>query len=321
MMKAIILEDFGGPEKLKIGDYPIPEPGPNEVQIKVAYAAVNPVDCKIRQGQLKDVFPNAFPLILGWDASGTISAIGAYVEDYKIGDEVLGYCRQSEVKWGTYAEYTCAPINAIALKPPSITFAQAAAMPIAALTAWQALFEQAQIQKGQSILIQGGAGGVGSFAIQFAKQAGAYIYTTASQNNHDYVKSLGADVAIDYRQENVEKKLKELEPQGVDIVLDLVGDQVLKDSFSLVKSGGYLISIVEIPDTTFAQGAEIRTGYLFTHPDSPTLKHIAELMSTGKIKPVRIEEMPLELASQAHQKSEQGHVVGKIVLKVSSCLI
>src|ERR1700733_2368139 len=190
-MKAMVIEKFGHEEQLHLGDIPTPLPSDNEVQIQVLYSAVNPVDWKIREGLMKNFLPHEFPLILGWDAAGIVKAIGKNVKKFKVGDEVFAYCRKPIVKWGTYAEYVCFDADNIALKPNNINFAEAAAIPLAGLTAWQALFDFAKLKKGESILIHGGAGGVGSFAIQFAKHAGAKVITTASKQNHDYVKKLG----------------------------------------------------------------------------------------------------------------------------------
>jgi NADPH:quinone reductase-like Zn-dependent oxidoreductase len=316
-MKAIILEGFGGTEQLKVEQISTPTPGPNEVQIHIVYTAVNPVDWKIREGLLKSRIPHEFPLIPGWDAAGIISAVGENVTKFKIGDEVFAYCRQAKIKWGTYAEYICILADLVAFKPKNISFAQAAAIPLAGLTAWQSLFDAAQLKKGETVLIHAGAGGVGSLAIQFAKNIGARVYTTATQPKHDYVKGLGANVAIDYQQENFVDKIKSLESTGVDVVFDTVGKQTLKDSFKAIKPGGRLVSIVEPPDEILAEQYKSKAIYVFVAPNGQELQQISDLISLGKVKPIQIEEMPLEQAGEAQEKNRQGRTKGKIVLKIS----
>lgn len=315
-MKAVVIEKFGGIEEMHLTDLPKPEPAKNEVQIQIAYTSVNPVDWKIREGSLQSIFQHEFPLILGWDAAGTVTAVGKNVTKFKKGDHVFAYCRKPVVQWGTYAEYICFEANNIALKPDNISFAQAAALPLVALTAWQALFEHANLTKGQKILIHAGAGGVGSIAIELAKAAGAKVYTTASKNNHKYVKSLGADVAIDYRDTDFVKKINELEPDGVDVVFDCVGSETLNQSFNVVKSGGYLVSIVNKVDENKAKKKNIQGAFMLVRPDGAQLEMIAKWIIEGKIKPPHIHEMTLSECAQAQQMSEEGHIQGKIVLRI-----
>jgi NADPH2:quinone reductase len=236
-MKAILIEGFGGPEQLKVGRLNVPMPGPDEVQIKIVCTAVNPVDWKIRVGMLENHMPHHFPIVLGWDAAGIISALGPNVKKFKIGDEVFAYCRKSIIQEGTYAEYICFNADDVALKPKDLSFAQAAAIPLAGLTAWQALFDAAKLQKGESVLIQAGAGGVGSLAIQFAKIAQARVITTARKSNHNYVKSLGADQIIDYQESSLPNEVKKFAPQGLDVVFDTLGGKALQESISFLKPG------------------------------------------------------------------------------------
>ena len=315
-MKAVVTKKFGPINEIHLIDHPTPQPAPNEVQIHIAYAAVNPVDWKICEGWLKEMLPHEFPLIPGWDAAGTISAIGKNVTNLNDGDEVYAYCRKPTVQWGTYAEYVCVNANHAALKPKSLTFAQAAAIPLVGLTAWQALFEAGKLQKGESILIHGGAGGVGSLAIEFAKNAGATVYTTASAKNHPYVKDLGADYAIDYTKENFVDKIHSLEPDGVDIVFDCVGYETLTRSFNVVKKGGRLISIVQKVDPEKCAEHQIHGEFVFVRPDGEQLKQIGKLIDSGKINPPNVEEMPLSLFRNAFEKSKGGHTQGKMVLRV-----
>lgn len=314
-MKAIAIKDFGGVEKLTITDLPKPEPAANEILIEVRYTAVNPVDWKIREGYLKERLPHKFPLIPGWDAAGIVAAVGSNVKSFKSGDEVFAYCRKPTVQWGTYAEYITFDAELVAHKPKNINFAQAAAIPLVGLTAWQSLFDSAKLKKGETILIHAGAGGVGSMGIQFAKHAGAHVITTASPSHHDYVKKLGAEAAIDYSKGFVDA-VKKLAPQGLDVVFDCVGGQTLRDSVQLLKPNGRLVSIVEHLDPTLAAKYHIQSSYVFVAPNGKELGEIGKLISENKIVVPHIEEMHLQDAAKAQEISKRGHTEGKIVLKV-----
>lgn len=315
-MKALTIKDFGGVEKLAIQEVPTPLPNDDEVQIQVIYAAVNPVDWKIREGYFKNKLPHEFPLILGWDASGIVSAVGRNVKNFKVGDEVYAYCRKPLIQWGTYAEFVCMDADKVALKPKNINFAQASAIPLVGLTAWQALFDSAKLKKGETVLIHAGAGGVGSMAIQFAKNAGARVLTTASPINHDYVKKLGADEAIDYKKDMI-AQIKKLAPEGVDVILDAFGGQALQDSYELIKDYGRIVGIVEKPDSERCAQKHVQGSYVFVAPNGAQLKQINHLIEQGKIHVPQIEELPLEEAAKAQEKIKTGHTKGKIVLKVN----
>lgn len=317
-MKAVLLEQFGGIEQLHLKEFTTPVPGPNEVQIKIMYTAVNPVDWKIRLGLLQNRIPHEFPLIPGWDAAGVISAVGKNAALFQPGDAVFAYCRKPTIKWGTYAEYICVPAEYVAFKPQNISFAQAAAIPLAGLTAWQSLFDKAQLKRGESILIQAGAGGVGSLAIQFAKYIGAYVYTTATESKHAYVKKLGADVAIDYKKDNFVSVIKDRQPAGIDVVFDTVGGQSLKDSYYTLKPGGRLVSLLEQPDERLAQQLKITANYVFVSPNGQQLQEISDLIAGEEVQPIPIEEMPLIKAGEAQEKNRLGQTQGKIVLKVET---
>jgi NADPH:quinone reductase-like Zn-dependent oxidoreductase len=316
-MKAMVIDKFGGPGQLHLAERPIPEPADDEILIELQYTSVNPVDWKIREGYLKESFPHQFPLIPGWDAAGIVRKVGRKVTMYKGGEKVYAYARKPDVQWGTYAEFVTVPAEAAAPMPQNIGFAQAAALPLTALTAWQALFEAARIKPGQTLLIHGGAGGVGGMAIQLARHAGAAaVYTTASARNHDYVRRLGAQHPIDYNSGNFADALLKLEPAGVDVVLDTVGGPVLRESLRAVKRGGLLISVIEPPDAAAAAAREVRTGYVFVSPNGAQLREIAGLIEQGALKPPRIEEMRLDQAPAAQERSRGRHVAGKIVLKI-----
>lgn len=315
-MKAIAIEAYGGPEQLRLMDLPVPVPGDDEVLIELVCTSVNPVDWKIREGQLKDRLPNVFPIIPGWDAAGTVKAVGANVTRFQGGERVFAYCRKPTIQWGTYAEYVTMEARHVALMPKNLSFAQAAAIPLTTLTAWQSLFDRACLGSGQTVLIHAGAGGVGGMAIPLARHVGAKVYATASRVNHEYVRGRGAAHVIDYTSENFVDAIRRLEPDGVDVVYDTVGAAVYHASFAALKRGGFIVSIREKPDEKLAAQYGVRCGYVFVEPDGEQLGAIAYLLEEGAIQPPQIEEMPLEAAAAAQERSRAGHVCGKIVLRI-----
>lgn len=315
-MRAIVIEQFGDAKNLQFKELPIPVPEEREVQIKILYTSVNPVDWKIREGMLQGRLPHEFPIIPGWDAAGIVTALGSKVSQFQVGDQVYTYSRKPVVHSGTYAEYICFDAEHVALKPKNLSFAQAAAIPLVGLTAWQALFDFGKLKRGETILIHAGAGGVGSVAIGLAKNAGAKVYTTASEQNHAYVKKLGADVAIDYRKESFKDRMKQLEPQGIDLVLECIGGDVMKQSVEVVKEGGRIISILGQLNPRMAQEKNISFHYVFVSPNGEELKQLTALFEQGKLELPNIEEMGLDEAATAQEKVRQGHTRGKIVLKV-----
>ncbi len=310
-MKAMVLEKFGGIEYLHMTEMATPALAEGEVLIRIAYAGVNPVDWKIREGYLKDMIPHDFPIILGWDVAGTVMKVGKNVENLRIGDEVFSYIRKPIVKWGAYAEFVAFTAADVVRKPKNLTLAQAGALPLVSLTAWQALFDFAHVKRGETVLIQGGSGGVGSMAIQFAKWAGAKVIATASTKKHDYIKSLGADVAIDYH-EDFESRIEK-----VDLVFDCVGGEAFTKSLPCLKRGGRIVSILEQMDPAQAKRLGIEASYVFVRPNGAQLATIADLIEKGHVKPPHIEEMRLDEAGKAQEKLKAGNVLGKIVLKVS----
>ncbi len=317
-MKAVTIEKFGALDQIHLVDLPTPQPQDNEVQIEIQYAGVNPVDGKILQGVLKDRLPHHWPIILGWDGAGTIAAVGKNVKNFKVGDKVYAYFRKPTVQWGTFCQFACYPAEHVVAIPENLTFAQAAAIPLAALTAWQALFDALKLKKGETVLIHAGAGGVGGFAVQFAHWAGAKVYSTASARNHDYVKNLGADVVIDYTQESFVDRIHKDLPKGVDAVFDTVGGNTLEKSYQVVKDGGRLAGIVQPPNADHAKGKKITAEYVFVSPNGDHLRQISDLIKQKKVVPPQVEEMPLKDAAKAIDKVLQGHTRGKIVLKVKS---
>lgn len=315
-MKAVVLREFGDPNRLASEQIDIPIPGPGEIQMQIVSAAVNPVDWKICNGFFIKMLEHRFPLIPGWDASGIVSAVGEGVKKFKVGDPVFAYCRKPVVQFGTFAEYICIDADHAARKPKNISFQEAAAFPLAGLTVWQAFFDLLKLKKGESILIHAGAGGVGSIAIQLAKNAGAYVLATASESNLTYLKSLGVDVAIDYRLASISESVKQALPEGVDMVLDTIGGETYKESFELLKRGGRIVSLHEEPNEVLAKQYDARPFYLFVKPNGEELQKIADLIEAEKILSIPIRVMPLEDAGKALELLEKGHTRGKIVLQI-----
>jgi len=315
-MKAMVIDAFGGPEAMRLTDIATPVPGPGEVLIRIRATSVNPVEWKIRDGHLARLFPCGFPLILGWDAAGTIASLGDGVGGFAIGDRVWSYCRKPDIQWGTYAEYVTMTADAVAPMPANLSFAEASTIPLVGLTSWQSLFDVAAIRPGQSVLIHAGAGGIGSMAIPLAKWAGATVIATARAANHDYVRGLGADHVIDYSAEDFVAATRSLFPEGVDMVFGTVGGEVLTRSYAVVKPDGILVSITDKTDPDEAARRGIRIKYVFVQPNGQQLRRLAGLVESGTLHPPVIEEMALAQAAEALERNKQGHVRGKIVLMV-----
>ena len=308
-MKAIQIHEFGGPEVLKYEEAPKPSPAADEVLIKVYASGVNPVDWKIRAGLAQKKFPVNLPLIPGWDVSGEIEEVGSSILNFKKGDEV--YSRPDPTRNGTYAEYVVVKANQVNCKPKSIDHEKAAAVPLAGLTAWQGLFDFGKLEAGQKVLIHAASGGVGTFAVQFAKWKGAYIIGTASEENIDFLYDLGADEVIDYKTEKFENRVKE-----IDLVFDLVGGDTQKRSLKVIKKGGKLITTVQPQNEEEAKLKGIHIEGFMAQSLPEELQQIADLIDSGKMKPVISQIFPLKEAAEAHRKIEAGHTRGKIVLKV-----
>jgi NADPH:quinone reductase-like Zn-dependent oxidoreductase len=307
-MKAVVAHEYGAPEVLKYEDAPRPEPKENELLVRVIACGVNPADPLVISGRLAKEFGTHLPLIPGYDIAGIVETVGAKVMKFKKGDAVYGYA----LFGGGWAEYAVLAENEAALKPKSATFVEAAAVPMGALTSWQALIDTAKLSAGQTILIHGGSGGVGSFAVQIAKAKGARVIATASTANQDLLKQLGADVAIDYTNTKFEEVAKD-----VDVVFDTVGRDTLARSYPLVKKGGIVTTIVARPDPAQLEKYGIRGSSVWSHPDGNELLEITKLIEAGKIKPVVGEVMPLADAVKASQQAETHHTRGKIVLKIA----
>ncbi|NIQ91758.1 MAG: NADP-dependent oxidoreductase [Deltaproteobacteria bacterium] len=313
-MKAIAINEFGGRDTLQLMDLPVPEIKPGEILVKVKAAGVNPVDWKIREGYIKDLFPYEFPIILGWDAAGIVEQAGEEVTRFKEGDEIFAYCRKPMVKGGAYAEYIVLEEEHAAIKPKNISFEEAASIPLAALTAYQALFDAAKINPGETILIHAAAGAVGGFGVQLATDHGAVVWGTASGRNTEYVRDLGAAQVVDYHQVDFCDSVRSAYPDGVDAVFDCVGGDVLARSAEIVNQGGRLISIVD--DPTGLARSDILKEFVFVAPNSTQLTELAGMVEQGRLKThlSQVFSFGLEEAKRAHELSESGRTRGKMVL-------
>lgn len=306
-MKAVRIHAYGGAEALRFEDAPMPEIAEGDVLVRVVAASVNPVDWKIREGHLRQHIPYGFPLTLGWDVSGVVETVGEGVTRFHAGDAVYG--RPDIKRNGTYAEYAAIRADELAFKPATVSHVEAASLPLAGITAWEALFTHGKTSAGKKVIIHAGAGGVGSLAIQMAKAHGAYVVATASGRNRALVESLGADRFVDYAKERLSDTVKD-----ADIVIDTVGGEVQQASWRTLKPGGILVSTISQPSPEMAKEAGARGAYLFINPDASVLEKIAEMADSGLLRPVIGAEFALRDAAKAHALSESRHARGKIVL-------
>ena len=308
-MKAIRIHEYGGPEVLSIDEVPVPEPGKDEVLVRVHATSVNPVDWKIREGLRKEKFPSKLPLTIGWDVSGVVEQVGEKVSNLRKGDEVYG--RPDPTKNGAYAEYIVVKASLLGIKPLGIGHTEAAAVPLAGLTAWQGLFDYGLLKEGQKVLIHAAAGGVGSYAVQFAKSKGAYVIGTASDQNIEFLKRLGADEVIDYNMESFEMRLND-----IDLVLDTIGGDTQLKSIEVLKPGGRLITTLAAEFVTEAKAKDVHLIAYVVQSIPAQLVEIAKMIDAGKIKPIIDQVLPFIDARKAHMSIEGGHTRGKIVLQV-----
>lgn len=315
-MRAIYYEEFGPADVLKTGNMPKPELKPGQVLVQVAAAAVNPIDRRLRAGELQDFFQREWPIIPGWDFSGRIVDRGD--TDWKAGQDVVGLAFSWHLHGGAYAEYIAVDATAIALKPKNISFSEGAALPLVSLTAWQALVEFSGLKFGQTVLIQAGAGGLGSVAISIAKYKGAYVYTTAREHNFDYVKSQGADFVIDYTTSSYSDVIREREPDGIDVVLESLTDEAaVTAAIGLVKVGGAVPYMNNPPpDMVEIKQKNIKTEFLHNRPDGRVLGEIMTLFAGKKLRIPQIEILPMADAAEAHRRSESWQTRGKLVLHI-----
>jgi len=332
-MKAFVLDRYGKKRALRSADMPRPELRDDEVLVRVHAAGVNLLDSKIRDGEFKLILPYRLPLILGHDVAGVVVEVGSRVRQFKPGDEV--YARPDDFRIGSFAEYIAVKEESLAVKPKALSMEEAASIPLVGLTAWQALIERANLKKGQKVFIQAGSGGVGTFAIQLAKHVGATVATTTSSANIDLVKSLGADIVIDYKKDDFEKVL-----QNYDVVLHSQDAAALEKSLRVLKPGGTLVSISGPPDPAFAKGIgaswfvklvvrllssgvrrkaarrDLRYSFLFMRASGQQLREITSLVDAGAIRPVVDRVFPFESTNQAMAHVETGRAKGKVVVKV-----
>lgn len=330
-MKAFLVDRYSSNSELRLGDVPEPDVGDHDVLVAVHAAGLNPLDVKLRDGEFKRILPYRLPLILGNDVAGVVVRAGPKVRGFKPGDEV--YARPGKDRIGTFAEFIAMDEADVALKPRNLGMTEAASMPLAALTAWQALVERAGLKKGQKVLIHAGSGGVGTLAIQLAKHLGATVATTTSSANVDLVKGLGADVVIDYRKQDFEQVLS-----GYDVVLNSLGRDTLEKSLEVLKPGGKLISISGPPDPAFAKDSGFnwvlrqvvrllslgirskaeRRGlsysFLFMRANGEQLSQITSLVEAGVIRPVVDRTFPFLATNQAMEYLATGRAKGKVVV-------
>lgn len=309
-MKAVRFHAYGAPEVLVYEDVPKPEPATGEVLIKVHATSVNPIDWKVRAGHLRGFREYPLPFILGWDVSGVIESIGAGVTQWKPGDQVYG--RPDLGRSGAYAEYIAVPAAELARKPSSLDHVHSAAIPLAGLTAWQALFDTASLTTGQKVLIHAAAGGVGHFAVQFAKLKNLCVAGTASARNQEYLKQLGCDLPIDYGKTRFEDVVHDF-----DAVVESMGGETRKRSWKVLKKGGIMVCLIGPPPSEEDMKAHgVRASIIWAQTKPDQLTEFARLADAGKLRPEIAAVFPLRDAAKAHQMSETEHVRGKIVIKV-----
>lgn len=308
-MKAVRLHSFGGPEVLAIEDMPRPKPGPREVLIRVEAAGVNPVDYKIRSGEFK---PEGLktPLTLGRDVAGVVEEVGREVSDLKAGDKVYAMLDREP---GSYAEFTLARAEHVVPKPARLDYLHAAAVPLAATTAWQGLFDHGKLKAGERVLIHGAAGGVGHFAVQFAKDRGAYVIATARDEDRELLRQWGADEVIDYKKERFEDRARD-----IDLVFDLVAGDAQERSWSVLKPGGRIVSTLQPPSEVEAAKHNAKGEVFMARPNREQLARIGQLIDSGMVSVFLQQTFPLAEAGRAHDHLAKDHVQGKVVLAVGS---
>lgn len=322
-MRAVVMNSLGNSQVLELVTVDTPVPGPEEVLIGVHYAGVNPADWKCREGALSGFFTYAFPFVPGFDLAGTVESVGEQVTGFKPGDRVFAQSDVGMGKWGSFAEYARVSQGAVVRMPDNLSFAEAAAVPTPALAAWAGLFDDGGLQPGQSVLIHGGAGAVGVFAVQFARTIGARVAVTCSGPNREYLHALGCEYSIDYQQQDIADVLRDWAPDGVDLVLDCVGCGTLPDALDLLRPGGMLVAILTLvagdsgPDRVAAEQRGLRTALTYSKlPSGPALTAIAELLAAGQVQPPRIETFPLAEVRQALDLLQSGKAKRKLVLQM-----
>ncbi|AXK31398.1 NADP-dependent oxidoreductase [Streptomyces armeniacus] len=307
-MKAIVTDSYDGPDGLRLTDRPDPKVAPDHVLVRVRAAGVNPVDWKVAEGGLDPLFETHFPLIPGWDVAGVVEAVGLDATEFSVGDEVLGYARRDDIQHGTYAELVSVPVRALARKPAALDWRQAAGLPLAGLTAYQAL-DRVRVRAGDTALIHAAAGGVGSLGVQIAVARGARVIGTASERNHDFLRGLGAE-PVTYG-DGLAERVRALAPEGVDAALDFVGGGAAAASQALVRTPERIASIADGEVT--ALGGHL----VWVRPDAAGLTALGDLADAGKLTVHVDRTLPLAEAAEAWRLSKEGRTRGKIVLEVS----
>jgi len=316
-MQAMVIDRFGGREAISAREVPDPLVGPDGVLVRVRAAGVNPVDHKLREGGLAQRIPHFFPVTLGWDGAGTVERVGPAVVDFAPGDDVYGYFRKDFVGEGTYAELATMRSSALARRPRSLSFEEAGALPLAGLTALQLLREGVDLQQGETVLIHGASGGVGSFAVQIARAWGARVIASSSAANHDYLRGLGVEELIDYREQDFVEVVGDRHPEGIDAVIDLVGGDTQERSAEILQEGrGRLASVISPPEGEAFARRRLATRYIFVTPDAQGLRQLADMAVAGALRVHLHEVLSLEEAPRAHELLEEGHTRGKVVLRV-----
>ncbi len=310
-MKAIRIHAYGGPEMMQLEDAPVPACGAGDLLVRVVAAGVNPIDWKMRSGAMAAQLPQSFPITLGSDAAGIVTAMGGAVRGFELGDEVFFYAEFA--RGGTYAEYVAVEASQVAKKPGTVSFSTAAALPTPGQAAWTALIETAKIGPGLRVLIHGGAGALGTIAVQLAKEHGAHVIATASGDGVALVKSLGADEVIDYRTQRFEQVAHD-----IDIVLDTLGGQTQEASWATMRKGGILVATAMPPSPDRAAAAGVRAAFVFTPPRGAVLAQLAQRVDDGRIRVVVGQEFAMANAAQAHRLGESGKARGKMILHVAA---
>jgi len=306
-MQALRIHDFGSTRQVALEDERPTAPGAGYVDVRIEAASVNPLDLKILAGYMQPVFPIRFPYTLGTDFAGTVEAVGAEVSGFKLGDRVVG--RLAPTQGGAFAQSASVPLHTFCRIPDSMSYEQAAALPTAAGSAWLALFGVGKLQAGQSVLIHAAAGGVGSFAVQFAKRAGAYVMATASSQNHALVKELGADEVIDYRREDFATRCR-----NVDVVIDTIGGDTGERSWQVIKAGGALVSLA---DHTIQSRGDIRGEFVFFNNDALALEQIVKLFESQQLQVILDTIHSLEEGRAALEQVAHGHARGKVIIRAA----
>ncbi|WP_125588403.1 NADP-dependent oxidoreductase [Companilactobacillus jidongensis] len=310
-MRAVVIDEYGNKDKLHMENIAIPEIADDEVLVEVKATSVNPIDWKLREGYLAEMIPLKFPIVLGWDVAGVITRVGQNVTGFRSGDNVLA--RPDLTNRGTYAEYTAVKEDKLAKLPNNVSFEEAASLPLAGLTAWQGVYENLEVKPGQTVLMQGGAGGVGIIGIQLLKHIGAHVITTASAKNKELLQSLGADEVIDYHETDFSKVLN-----NVDAVFDTIGGDTLDKSYSIIKKGGHLVTIDGQIDEKKVEAQGITANAIWLRPNGKQLTELVDFVSDGVVKTVIDSVHPFseDGVKKAQEISESHHAKGKIVISM-----